>query len=118
MAFQTRHLRIAVVAAAFACAAGSAVAQEEPYRSKTPAPKAPATSTLEATAPTAAETREAQALTAAIFAKPAAAARAADKVAAENQPDLAPAAVQPKPEWSAEEGLRPGGKGVEIKTPF
>ena len=92
MAFQTLHLRIAVVAVVFACAAGAAVSQEEPYRSKIAPVKPQVTSTLEATAPTAEETREAKALSTAVFAKPAAAARAADKVDAE--------------------------KGVEIKTPF
>jgi hypothetical protein len=78
-----------------------------------------ATSDLSATTPvpTPAERRETHALTGAVFAKPAAKARAQEKVDAATQPDLS--AVQPKPEWTdAKSGLGAGGKGLEIKTPF
>ena len=108
-------LRLAIVVAALACVGGSAAAQEEEYRPNAPAaPKA--TSSLGATAPTAAETKEVKALTAAVFAKPAAAARAVDKATTDSQPDFA--VTIPKPESPLPDGFRPGGKGVEIKTPF
>jgi hypothetical protein len=77
------------------------------------------TSDLSATTPVAtpAERRENHKLTAAVFGKPAAAAKAEEKVDAATQPDLS--AVQPKPEWTeAKSGLGVGGKGLEIKTPF
>jgi hypothetical protein len=112
----TVGLRLAAAAALLVCGAGPVGAQTEPFRPPIGAPAPKATSALEATTPTAAEAREAKALTTAVFAKPAAAARAVDKVTAENQPDFAVSA--PKPDPTAQEGLRPGGKGLEIKTPF
>jgi hypothetical protein len=78
-----------------------------------------ATSDLSATAPVAtpAERRETHALTAAVFGKPAAAAKAEQKVDAATQPDLS--AVQPKPEWTdAKSGVGAGGKGLEVRAPF
>lgn len=78
-----------------------------------------ATSDLSATAPVATpvDRRETHALTAAVFGKPAAAAKAERKVDAATQPDLS--AVQPKPEWTEpKSGLNVGGKGLEIKAPF
>ena len=75
-----------------------------------------ATSSPSATEPNAAEQRETRKLAGAIFAKPGAAARAADKAAPPNTADIPPA--QPKPEWLASDGLRPGGEGVQVKTPF
>lgn len=108
-------LRLAIVAAALACASGFAAAQEETYRPNAPAPPPKATSSLAATAPTATETKEVKALTAAVFAKPAAAAHAVEKVTAASQPDFAVAAPKESP---LPDGFRPGGKGVEIKAPF
>jgi hypothetical protein len=97
-----------------------AFAQTSPFEPRTDhAPPKPrnATSDLEATAPTAEEQRETRALASAVFAKPAAAARAADKAAPVTTPDLA-SPVQPKPEWSAKDGVQIGGKGLQIKSPF
>lgn len=98
-----------------------AVAQPvDPFRPVTnqapPKPKN-ATSDLDATALSPAEQRETRALASAVFAKPAAAARAGDKAVAAAQPDLAPT-VQPKPEWSTRDGVQLGGKGLQIKSPF
>jgi hypothetical protein len=77
-----------------------------------------ATSDLAATTPVAtpAQQRQARTLSMAIFAKPGAAAKAAAKVDAANQPDLA--AVKPKAEWTDDRGVALGGKGVEFKAPF
>jgi hypothetical protein len=78
-----------------------------------------ATSDLAATTPVATPTerRETRALTAAIFAKPGAAAKAAEKVDAANQPDLS--AVQPKPLWTEEKnGLGVDGKSIKLTEPF
>jgi hypothetical protein len=78
-----------------------------------------ATSDLSATTPVAtpAERRETHTLAGAVFGKPAAAAKAEEKVDAATQPDLS--AIQPKPEWTeAKSGLGVGGKGLEIKAPF
>jgi hypothetical protein len=117
----------------FACAAGlvalslaalPAVAQPEvePWRSPSPAvPEKPkATSDISATAQTAttpAQQREAKALSTAVFAKPAAKAKAAQKIDDANQADLS--AVQPKAEWAEDKsGVGVGGKGVQIKAPF
>ena len=76
--------------------------------------KARVTSGETATAPSAAEQREARALAAAIFAKPAAGQRAADKAS----PDVAPdwAAVHPREEWT--DKVAPGGRGVKVTRPF
>jgi len=74
------------------------------------------TSTEAAQTASAAEQRDARKLATAVFAEPAAAARAAEKVDAANQPDFNK--VEPKPEWKATDGPRIGGKGMEIKTPF
>ncbi len=89
----------------------------EPWRSPAPpsAGRAQVTSGVDATAPTAGEQRQARALATAIFAKPAAAARAADK-AAPPTPGLA--AVQPKPEWSQKDGPQVGGDGLTVSRPF
>lgn len=75
-----------------------------------------ATSSLGATAPSAAELREARTLAGAVFARPAAAKVAADKATAAVQADGPP--LQPKPDWIPTEGVQLGGKGLEIKTPF
>ena len=110
-------LHLAVVAAALALWGGSTAAQAQAYRPDPPAQPPKATSSIETTAaPTTTETKEVKALTAAVFAKPAAAAHAVDKVNAENQPDYA--VNVPKPESPLPDGFRPGGKGVEIKAPF
>ena len=79
------------------------------------APRKPVTSSLEATDPTPAEQREARALAAALFARPAAAAQAADNAVPISQADATP--VEPKPEW-ANKGLHFGGKGLLFKSPF
>lgn len=110
------RLRIAMVAATLTLTGGSTAAQAQAYRPDPPAVPPKATSSIEATAPTPTETREAKALTAAVFAKPAAAAQAIQKVTADSQPDYAVAV--PKPESPLPDGFRPGGKGVEIKAPF
>ena len=110
-------LRLAMAAVALALIGGSTAAQAQAYRPTPPAPPRKATSSIETTAvPTPTETKEVKALTAAVFAKPAAAAHAVDKVTADSQPDYA--VNVPKPESPLPDGFRPGGKGVEIKTPF
>jgi hypothetical protein len=79
-----------------------------------------ATSDLSAatqTATTPAQQRDAKALATAVFAKPAAKAKAAQKLDDANHPELA--AIPTKPEWSGPpSGVGLGGKGVQIKTPF
>jgi hypothetical protein len=62
-----------------------------------------------------AEQREAKALAVAVFAKPAAAKKAAEKVEDANAPAIAPA--EPKPEW-VDKGLQVGGKGLQVTKPF
>jgi hypothetical protein len=119
-----RRFLCAAGLAALALSALPAAAQQEvePWRAPTPAmnAKPKATSDLSATAQAAttpAQQREAKALTTAVFAKPAAKAKAAQKLDDANQPDLS--AVQTKPEWTEDKsGLGVGGKGVQIKTPF
>jgi hypothetical protein len=74
------------------------------------------TSSLDATAPSPAEQREARALAAALFARPAAAARAADKAAPVTQADAV--TVEPKSDWESKDGLQFGGKGLQFKSPF
>jgi hypothetical protein len=105
-----------MIAAALALVGGSAPAQAQAYRPSPPPTPPKATSSLEATAPTPTETQEVKALTAAVFAKPAAAAHAVEKATADSQPDYA--VNLPKPESPLPDGFRPGGKGVEIKAPF
>jgi hypothetical protein len=75
-----------------------------------------ATSDVSATEPTAAEQRQVRKMASAIFAKPGAAARAADKAAPPNNADIPPA--EPKPEWLAKDPVGPGGAGVQVKSPF
>lgn len=110
--------RAALLAAMLTAGALPALAQVETWRSPSAAvpPRQNVTSSLEATAPSATEQREARALAAALFAKPGAAARAADKAVPVTQFDAA--AVQPKPEWAARDGLQFGGKGLLFKSPF
>ena len=62
-----------------------------------------------------AEQREAKALAVAVFAKPAAAKKAVEKVEDANAPAIAPA--EPKPEW-VDKGLQVGGKGLQVTKPF
>jgi hypothetical protein len=76
--------------------------------------KARVTSDVTATEPSPAEQKEARALAAAVFAKPAAAQRAVDKVAPDAAPDWA--AVQPREEWT--DKVAPGGRGVKVTAPF
>jgi hypothetical protein len=78
--------------------------------------RAKVTSDETATQPTAAEQRKARALAAAIFAKPAAAQRAAENAAPEPEPEWA--AQQPRAEWTDKSGVAPGGRGVKATTPF
>jgi hypothetical protein len=124
------RLRCAAFAAAAIFLSGAAVAHAqdqqraaddvEPWHAPEHAPPAPhATSSLDATKTTAAtltQQRETRTLATAVFAKPAAAQRAADKAAAAYEPPIAPAA--PKPEWLTEDGVHFGGKGLELTTPF
>ena len=119
----TGRLRIfagLAVTAILAAYAPSSFAQPDPFQPALdhaqPKPRA-ATSDLLASAPTPAEQRETRALAGAVFAKPAAAARAADKAVAATQPDLTPP-VQPKPEWANKDAVQVTGKGLEIKSPF
>lgn len=111
----------AVFAAATALAAAAPAAAQpiEPWRTVTyeAAPnRAHVTSSEDATKPSASEQRQARTLAVAVFAKPAAAQRAAEKVDAANAPAIAPA--EPKPEWLAKDGLQFGGKGMKVTTPF
>ena len=91
----------------------------EPWRN--PAQGAPparphATSSLEATKPTATDQRQSRALAAAVFSRPAAAHRAAEKASAAAAPPIPP--TDPKPEWLGEPGVRLGGEGVQVSKPF
>jgi hypothetical protein len=92
--------------------------QVEPWHTPEGPPPKPrnATSDASATEPTAAEQREVRKMASAIFAKPGAAARAADKAAPPNNADIPPA--EPKPEWLAKDPVGPGGAGVQVKSPF
>ncbi len=95
-------------------------AQPDPYQpalDRAPPRPAAATSDRKATEPTPAEQRETRTLAGAVFAKPAAAARAGDKAVAATQPDLTPH-VQPKPEWTNKDGVQVTDKGLEFKSPF
>ena len=123
----TPPTRLLVRAAAFAALALSAVpaaAQQdaEPWRAPGPAvPDKPrATSDLSAatqTATTPAQQRDARVLATAVFAAPAAKAKAAQKLDDANHPELS--AIPTKPEWTEPpSGVGLGGKGVQIKTPF
>ncbi len=112
--------RLGLAAAAASVALGyaaTAAAQITPSPlNDDPPPTPPKVTSTEAAQATAAEQRDARKLATAVFAKPAAAARAADKADAANQPDFN--RIEPKPEWSAQSGPQISGKGVEIKTPF
>ena len=91
----------------------------EPWRTPVDAAtpnRAHVTSSEAATAPSASEKREAKALAVAVFAKPAAAQRAADKVETATTQAISPA--DPKPEWVAKDGVGFGGKGMQVTTPF
>ena len=107
--------------------AGQALAQAtnqsdnpEPWRDPTqggPALKPHATSSLDATRPSPQDEHQSRALAAAVFSRPAAAQRAADKASAANAPKITPA--DPKPEWlGTEQGPHFGGQGVEVNRPF
>jgi len=61
------------------------------------------------------EQRKEKALAVAVFAKPAAAKKATDKIEDANAPPIPPA--EPKPEWT-DKGFEAGGKGVIVKKPF
>jgi hypothetical protein len=117
----------AAVAVAGMAAAGPALAQAsnpnadqrvEPWRGPEPPAGKPrtATSSASATEATPAEQREARKLATAIFAAPGAGQRAADKAAPPSTANVPPA--QPKAEWLADEGVRAGGKGLQVKAPF
>ena len=114
---------------ALVAAASPALAQlqtqnrAEPWRAPTDQPgsrpldnRARVTSDASATEPSPAEQRQARLLAAALFAKPGAAQRAADKAAPAVPPDYAE--VQPKPEWTDTAGVAPGGRGVKVTRPF
>jgi hypothetical protein len=111
----------AALLAAMASAVAAPVAAQVFTSQRTPtdagAPnRAKVTSGPDAVKPSPSEQREARALAVAVFAKPAAAQRAAQKVAEANAPVIAPA--EPKPEWVAKDGVQVGGKGMKITTPF
>jgi hypothetical protein len=110
-----------VAAGTMAAIAAPAAAQQavEPWRTpidETAPNRAHVTSSEAATAPSASEKRDAKALAVAVFAKPAAAQRAADKVETANTQVIAPS--DPKPEWVAKDGVGFGGKGMKVTTPF
>lgn len=119
-------LRAAAGLAALALSAwpaGAQIKETQPWQPPVPAAEAkPRTAssdlgaaTQSATTPT--QQREAKALTTAVFAKPAAKAKAAQKLDDANQPDRS--AVSIKPEWTEDKAaVGVGGKGVQIKTPF
>jgi hypothetical protein len=112
-------LSVAALLAAWPASAQEGIDPGRGVDAATGAKPRTATSDLSATTPvqTPAERREAKALTTAIFARPSAAAKAAEKIDAANQPDLS--AVQPKPEWTPEKsGLGVGGKGIKLTAPF
>ncbi|MBS0360452.1 MAG: hypothetical protein JSR98_03655 [Proteobacteria bacterium] len=126
---RTHHRLIsgAVAAAAIAwLGAGQALAQptnnsdnREPWRNPAqgePTPKPKATSSLAATQAAAQDDHQSRALAAAIFARPSAAQKAANKVSAANASKITPA--DPKPEWVNEQGVRFGGEGLEVSKPF
>lgn len=121
------RLRRAIIAAAAIVVGAAAVAraQELPRDADDVEPWRPAahdslprhaTSSIDATKATAADQRETRTLATAIFAKPGAAQRAADKAAAALKPPIPPA--EPKAEWLAEDSVRFGGKGLELTAPF
>jgi len=95
----------------------------EPWRGPTDQPgmkaaenRARVTSDVAAAGPSASEQKEARALAAAVFAKPAAGQRAADKVG----PDATPEWAVPPPRSEATEKaeIAPGGRGVKLTKPF
>jgi hypothetical protein len=117
--------RLALAAVLGLAASSQAFAQAtpsddpEPWRNPSqgaPPAKPHATSSLEATKPTAADQRQSRALAAAVFSRPAAAHRAADKASAANTPPIPP--TDPKPEWLGEQGVHFGGEGVQVSKPF
>jgi hypothetical protein len=95
-------------------------ANVEPWHTPDHAPPPPhATSSLDATkAPVATpeQQRETRTLATAVFARPAAGQRAADKAAEAYAPPIPPA--EPKAEWLADEGVHLRGKGLELSAPF
>lgn len=120
-----RQKHAAVIAAALLLTAATARAQGpprdsddvEPWRAPASEPATTrATSSLEATQATESDQRQARTLATAIFARPAAAQRAGDKVDAAHKPPVPPA--QPRAEWLSDEGLHFGGRGLELTTPF
>jgi hypothetical protein len=109
----------AALCAGLSLAAPAAAQVFEPPRAvpdETAANRAHVTSGPDATKPAPSEQRDARALAVAVFAKPAAAHRAAEKVEEANAPVIAPA--EPKPEWVAKDGVQVGGKGMKVTTPF
>ena len=119
------HARRAGIAVAILLsAAASAHAQlpkdsiaGEPWRAPSYTPPTPhVTSSLDATKPPAPDQHQVRTLATAVFAKPAAAQRAADKAAAAAEPPIAPA--PPKTEWLQEDGLHSGGEGLLLSAPF
>lgn len=108
---------LAAIALASSARAQTQTDDPEPWRSpQGPAAKPRATSSLNATKPTAADQHQSRMLAGAIFAKPGAAQRAADKAAAANTPPIPP--TDPKREWLAEPGVRLGGEGLQVSKPF
>ncbi|THD59405.1 hypothetical protein [Phenylobacterium sp.] len=81
--------------------------------------KPPVTSDLSATrgpTVTPAEQRSTRTLASAIFAKPGAAQKAADKAASANDPVIPPG--EPKSEWLPDQSVKVGGKGLQVTAPF
>lgn len=105
------------VAAMLLLSTAPAHAQIDPGRPlpDAPPPRTSANSTLAGNVASPEERRETRTLAAAVFAKPAAATRAADKASAAVQPDLS--AVQPKENW-ANSGPHIHKKGVQVTAPF
>ena len=113
---------VAVVTGAIALATSvSALAQTvaEPWRSPSEqaAPdRTRVTSSEDASKASPNEQRLARDLAVAVFDKPAAAKRAADKATKANPIAITPA--DPKPEWLAKDGVQIGGGGMKVTTPF
>jgi len=111
--------RLALAAMLGLCALPAAAQSSDPFARPVegPPPKPrTATSSLGATAPSPAELHHARVLATAVFARPAAAKAAADKVTAAAEAE-APA-PEPKSDWTPTEGVQFGGKGLQFKTPF
>jgi hypothetical protein len=115
-----RFRQAAFAAVAILVSAGSIAHAQNQRRADDNVEPPHATSSIDATTTTAAtltQQRESRTLATAVFAKPAAAQRAADKAAEAYEPPIAPA--PPKTEWLSDDGVRLGGKrALTVTAPF